>query len=320
MFDELTQRGVGRVRSDDVRSPPCPSLHPAIRDDTRRDLHAHQGAGAGRVRHGGHRAQYRPCPLDPAPLEEVSTWAERYRPRLTGPRSPETESRPGRNSTRQRAPSAEPARPTSGRHVHRCAPSPRGRDGHDPAREHPLGKPLVTARIRDRRRPHVEISGTARRNMLGRVGDRQHVSTRRGRRRPSCDAAPPPPRPRPSRESRLAPFRHRDASRSRSFSAGGASAHRGRDVDHVGPGAVRLAAGDSATALVAAHRARAALDHRSLHGARLSCERYEQARPPQELCDHSMTTYAFRRSCSDHCRLPACGFVVGTTGFEPATP
>jgi hypothetical protein len=26
----------------------------------------------------------------------------------------------------------------------------------------------VTARIRDRRRPHVEISGTARRNMLGR--------------------------------------------------------------------------------------------------------------------------------------------------------
>ena len=26
------------------------------------------------------RAQYRPCALDPAPLEEVSTWAERYRP------------------------------------------------------------------------------------------------------------------------------------------------------------------------------------------------------------------------------------------------
>lgn len=26
------------------------------------------------------RAQYRPCSLDPTPLEEVSTWAERYRP------------------------------------------------------------------------------------------------------------------------------------------------------------------------------------------------------------------------------------------------
>jgi DNA-binding transcriptional ArsR family regulator len=26
------------------------------------------------------RAQYRPCVLDPAPLEEVSTWAEQYRP------------------------------------------------------------------------------------------------------------------------------------------------------------------------------------------------------------------------------------------------
>jgi DNA-binding transcriptional ArsR family regulator len=28
----------------------------------------------------GHRAQYRPCVLDAAPLEEVSTWAEQYRP------------------------------------------------------------------------------------------------------------------------------------------------------------------------------------------------------------------------------------------------
>lgn len=27
-----------------------------------------------------HRAQYRPCALDAAPLEEISTWAERYRP------------------------------------------------------------------------------------------------------------------------------------------------------------------------------------------------------------------------------------------------
>ena len=26
------------------------------------------------------RAQYRPCTLDPAPLEAVSTWAEQYRP------------------------------------------------------------------------------------------------------------------------------------------------------------------------------------------------------------------------------------------------
>lgn len=28
----------------------------------------------------GRRAQYRPCTLDAAPLEEVSTWAEQYRP------------------------------------------------------------------------------------------------------------------------------------------------------------------------------------------------------------------------------------------------
>jgi DNA-binding transcriptional ArsR family regulator len=28
----------------------------------------------------GRRAQYRPCALDTAPLEEVSTWAEQYRP------------------------------------------------------------------------------------------------------------------------------------------------------------------------------------------------------------------------------------------------
>src|SRR5438067_10447702 len=28
----------------------------------------------------GQRAQYRPCALDAAPLEEVSAWAEQYRP------------------------------------------------------------------------------------------------------------------------------------------------------------------------------------------------------------------------------------------------
>ena len=28
----------------------------------------------------GHRAQYRPCVLDAAPLREISTWAEQYRP------------------------------------------------------------------------------------------------------------------------------------------------------------------------------------------------------------------------------------------------
>ena len=28
----------------------------------------------------GHRAQHRPCMLDPARLEEISTWAEQYRP------------------------------------------------------------------------------------------------------------------------------------------------------------------------------------------------------------------------------------------------
>ncbi len=34
---------------------------------------------AGLVVRGQH-AQFRPCSLDPAPLEEVSTWAEHYRP------------------------------------------------------------------------------------------------------------------------------------------------------------------------------------------------------------------------------------------------
>jgi DNA-binding transcriptional ArsR family regulator len=34
---------------------------------------------AGLVRRG-QRAQYRPCALDAAPLEEVATWAEQYRP------------------------------------------------------------------------------------------------------------------------------------------------------------------------------------------------------------------------------------------------
>ena len=33
---------------------------------------------AGLIRRG-HHAQYRPCALDAAPLEEVSTWAEQYR-------------------------------------------------------------------------------------------------------------------------------------------------------------------------------------------------------------------------------------------------
>jgi DNA-binding transcriptional ArsR family regulator len=28
----------------------------------------------------GHQAQYRPCALDAAPLRQVSTWAEQYRP------------------------------------------------------------------------------------------------------------------------------------------------------------------------------------------------------------------------------------------------
>ena len=28
----------------------------------------------------GQRAQYRPCTLDPSPLEEISTWTEQYRP------------------------------------------------------------------------------------------------------------------------------------------------------------------------------------------------------------------------------------------------
>jgi DNA-binding transcriptional ArsR family regulator len=28
----------------------------------------------------GHLAQYRPCALDAAPLAEVATWAEQYRP------------------------------------------------------------------------------------------------------------------------------------------------------------------------------------------------------------------------------------------------
>src|SRR5438874_3129376 len=28
----------------------------------------------------GHRAQYRPCAIDPKPLQEVLTWTEQYRP------------------------------------------------------------------------------------------------------------------------------------------------------------------------------------------------------------------------------------------------
>ena len=28
----------------------------------------------------GQQAQYRPCAIDPAPIEEIATWAERYRP------------------------------------------------------------------------------------------------------------------------------------------------------------------------------------------------------------------------------------------------
>ena len=28
----------------------------------------------------GQRAQYRPCTLEPAPLQEISAWAEQYRP------------------------------------------------------------------------------------------------------------------------------------------------------------------------------------------------------------------------------------------------
>ena len=28
----------------------------------------------------GHKAQYRPCALDAAPLQEISNWTERYRP------------------------------------------------------------------------------------------------------------------------------------------------------------------------------------------------------------------------------------------------
>jgi DNA-binding transcriptional ArsR family regulator len=28
----------------------------------------------------GHRAQYRPCSLEATPLQEISTWAEHYRP------------------------------------------------------------------------------------------------------------------------------------------------------------------------------------------------------------------------------------------------
>ena len=37
----------------------------------------------------GHRAQYRPCALDAAPLEEVSTWAEQLPAGLGGPVRPD---------------------------------------------------------------------------------------------------------------------------------------------------------------------------------------------------------------------------------------
>ena len=50
-------------------------------DDASGHLQAHQGAGDGPGwSYAGQRAQYRPCALDAGPLEEVSTWAEQYRP------------------------------------------------------------------------------------------------------------------------------------------------------------------------------------------------------------------------------------------------
>ena len=60
----------------------------ALANSTRRAILARLAEGqatvnelerAGLVRRS-QRAQYRPCALDAAPLEEVSTWAEQYRP------------------------------------------------------------------------------------------------------------------------------------------------------------------------------------------------------------------------------------------------
>ena len=55
----------------------------------------------------GQRAQYRPCALDPAPLEEISAWAEQYRPVWEA-----RFDRMGDYLTRLRS-SAEPAPPSS---------------------------------------------------------------------------------------------------------------------------------------------------------------------------------------------------------------
>ena len=62
----------------------------AVRDDASGDLEAHQGAGTGRV---GPTRSTSPVPaVRPRRrhrLEEVSTWAEQYRPRLGGPLRPD---------------------------------------------------------------------------------------------------------------------------------------------------------------------------------------------------------------------------------------
>ena len=53
----------------------------AVRDDAAGDLEAHQGAGAGRVgRDGVNEPNTGRVPSTPHALEEVSTWAEQYRP------------------------------------------------------------------------------------------------------------------------------------------------------------------------------------------------------------------------------------------------
>ena len=83
------QRDIRRAGQLDAASDPRPSrqrrgdrqrARRAVRDDAAGHLEAHQGAGTGRVGHRGQRAQYRPCALDATPLEEISTWAEQYRP------------------------------------------------------------------------------------------------------------------------------------------------------------------------------------------------------------------------------------------------
>ena len=67
----LARLAVGEATVNELAEPVA-MKHPAI------SKHLKVLERAGLVTRG-HRAQYRPCALDPRPLAEVSTWTEQYR-------------------------------------------------------------------------------------------------------------------------------------------------------------------------------------------------------------------------------------------------